>query len=96
MSYIEALADIIQRKISHMTKMLIGLILLTATTIFAERIDGPANIRQEIKGEIIFSLSDNVEVDLGGLTNDWYELVVSLTLTEKQFESVGSPFLGQR
>jgi hypothetical protein len=70
-----------------MTKILTGLILLTSTFIFAERIDGPANIRQEIKGEIIFSLNDNVEVDLGELENDWYELVVSLTLTEKQFES---------
>lgn len=70
-----------------MTKMLIGLILLTSTALFAERIDGPANIRQEIKGEIIFSLNDNVEVDIGELTTDWYELVVSLTLTEKQFES---------
>jgi len=70
-----------------MTKMLIGLIFLTATTIFAERIDGPANIRQEIKGEIILSLNDNVVVDIGELKSDWFELVVSLTLTEKQFES---------
>jgi hypothetical protein len=70
-----------------MTKILTGLILLTSTFTFAERIDGPANIRQEIKGEIIFSLNDNVEVDIGELTNDWYELVVSLRLTEKQFVS---------
>jgi hypothetical protein len=70
-----------------MTKIPIGLVLLTSTSIFAERIDGPANIRQEIKGEIIFSINDNVEVDIGELKNDWYELVVSLTLTEKQFES---------
>lgn len=70
-----------------MTKILTGLILLTSTMTFAERIDGPANIRQEIKGEIIFSINDNVEVDIGELKNDWYELVVSLTLTEKQFES---------
>jgi hypothetical protein len=70
-----------------MTKMLIGLIFLTSTTIFAERIDGPANIRQEIKGEIILSLNDNVVVDIGELKSDWFELVVSLTLTEKQFES---------
>ncbi len=62
-------------------------ILLTSTTIYAERIDGPANVRQEIKGEIIFSLDDNVAVDIGELTIDWYEVVVSLTLTEKQFES---------
>jgi hypothetical protein len=69
-----------------MTEISIGLILLTSTSIFAERIDGPANIRQEIKGEVIFSINDNVEVDIGDLKNDWYELVVSLTLTERQFE----------
>lgn len=70
-----------------MAKISIGLILLTTTSLFAERIDGPANIRQAIKGEIIFSINDNVVVDIGQLKNDWYELVVSLTLTEKQFES---------
>ena len=70
-----------------MTKVLSALILITSTFAFAERIDGPANIRQEIKGEIIFSINDDVKVDIGELKNDWYELVVSLTLTEKQFES---------
>jgi hypothetical protein len=70
-----------------MTKMLTGLMLITSIFTFAERIDGPANIRQEIKGEIIFTINDNIEVDIGELKNDWYELVVSLTLTEEQFES---------
>lgn len=72
---------------SHMIKTLTGLAFLATTFAFGERIDGPANIRQEMKGEIIFSINDNVEVDLGELKNDWYELVVSLTLTERQFES---------
>lgn len=70
-----------------MTKILTGLILLTSTFSFAERIDGPANIRQEARGEVIFTLNDNVDVDIGELKNDWYELVVSLILMEKQFES---------
>jgi hypothetical protein len=70
-----------------MTKILTGLILIISTFAFGERIHGPANVRQEIKGEIIFSLNDNVEVDIGELKDDWFELVVSLTLTEKQFES---------
>ena len=70
-----------------MNKILTGIICLYSTFAFAERIHGPANVRQDIKGEIAFSLHDNVKVDIGELKGNWYELVVSLTLTEKQFES---------
>lgn len=62
-------------------------LVIAAAAVFGERIDGPANIRKEVKGAAIFLLYDNVEVDLGELKNDWYELVISVTLTEKQFES---------
>jgi hypothetical protein len=69
-----------------MKKILTGIIFLISTAVFAERIDGPANVRQEIKGEAMFALNDNVSVDIGELKNDWYEIVVSLTLTERQYE----------
>lgn len=69
-----------------MNRVLAIILCFISLSVFAERIDGPANVRQEIKGEIIFSLHDNVEVDIGELKNDWYELVVSLKLTEKQYE----------
>jgi hypothetical protein len=75
------------KRASHMIKILTGIIFLFSTFAFAERIHGPANVRQEIKGEIAFSLNDNVEIDIGELKDDWYEVVVSLTLTERQFES---------
>ncbi len=58
-----------------MIRILAGLLLLIPAFAFAESC------------EIIFSLNDDVEVDLGELSDGWYELVVSLSLTEKQFES---------
>jgi hypothetical protein len=69
-----------------MKRILTALIFFISTTVVGERIDGPANIRQSIKGEIIFSLNDNIEVNLGALQNDWYELVVSVTLVQKQYD----------
>lgn len=44
--------------------------------IIAERIDGPANIRDRPNGEILFSLNDNVLVDVSPSKDDWHELIV--------------------
>ncbi len=39
-----------------------------------ERIDGPANIRESINGELLFSLDDHTLVSCTPLKNDWYKI----------------------
>lgn len=68
----------------HVLGLLIGLISLSA---FAEKIDGPANIRTEPKGELRFSLNDQIEVECTEIKNDWYEILVTIKLTEEQYNS---------
>ena len=66
----------------HLLILLTGLIFLPAR---AEKIDGPANIRTEPKGELRFSLNNNVEVECTEMKNDWYEIMVTVKLTEEQY-----------
>lgn len=70
-----------------MNKMLTGFIFIVSPSVFAERIDGPANVRQTINGEVILSLNDNVKVDIGENKNGWYKIAISVTLTEEQFKN---------
>jgi hypothetical protein len=74
-----------------MHKTAIGLmIVLNSLTGFAEKIDGPANIRNTEKGETIFSLKDNVEVETIEPKNGWFNILVSIKLTKEQYESKSS------
>lgn len=59
---------------------------------FAERIDGPANIRTAPKGTPILTLNDNVEVGCSQPVNGWYAIVISLKITKEQYES-NSPLM---
>jgi hypothetical protein len=68
----------------HFLGFLVGLISLS---VFAEKIDGPANIRTEPKGELSFSLYDKVEIECTEIKNDWYEISVTIKLTEVQYNT---------
>lgn len=60
---------------------------LDQSLIRGERIDGPANIRDGINGKILMSLSDNVLVDCGKLTDNWFHLSLTIPLTSQQLEA---------
>ncbi|HYG03616.1 MAG TPA: hypothetical protein VD927_14305 [Chryseosolibacter sp.] len=70
-----------------MNTLIAWFVFLTAVSAFAERIDGPANIRSKVKGEIILSLNDDVKVEVGELENDWYKILISIVLTEEQYKN---------
>lgn len=53
--------------------------------IIQERIDGPANVRNELNGEIILELFDNAMVDVSELDNDWYEVVIFAELNHSDY-----------
>jgi len=54
--------------------------------LFAEQIDGPANIRKEPKGLKFISLYDKVEVTCTEIENDWYKIGFDVKLTKEQYE----------
>jgi len=53
--------------------------------IIAERIDGPANIRDKPNGEIIFTLDDNTLVEVTQEKDGWFELLVYADIELKEF-----------
>ena len=71
-----------------MEKVIIGLMFLTVSVSgHSERINGPANIRDSAKGEISFSLNDNVEVETIEPQNDWFKILISIKLTNEQYRA---------
>lgn len=71
-----------------MKKYLLGLMLgLISISAFAEKIDGPANIRTEPKGELKFSLNDKVDIECTEFKNDWCEILVTIKLTKEQYNT---------
>lgn len=56
------------------TLFTILLFFLSIVSIKAERIDGPANLRAEPKGKVLFSLFDNVEVECTEAKDGWYKV----------------------
>lgn len=68
-----------------LTVLLIGLISIS---VYAEKIDGPANIRMKPKGELRFSLNDQVQIECTAIRNDWYEVMVTIRLTEEQYSTI--------
>ena len=45
--------------------------LLFSTNIFADLIDGPANIRETPNGKILFSLNNDVSVQCEDIADNW-------------------------
>lgn len=55
--------------------------------ILGERIDGPANIRDSIKGKVILSIEDNQQVQCSEISNDWYQIGLVVPLTKEQYDN---------
>lgn len=65
----------------------ISLLFFLHLSVFAELINGPANIRKTPKGEIILSLNDSVYVDSMPEQEGWFSLVCSFKVTDQDFEA---------
>jgi len=53
--------------------------------IISERIDGPANIRETVKGRQLWVLNDNTPVSTSDAMSGWYRIGLTVDLTEAQF-----------
>ncbi len=52
-----------------------------------ERINGPANIRDTVNGNVLFSLNDGVLIETSPAINKWLKIGVYVKLTGKQIEA---------
>jgi hypothetical protein len=57
-----------------------------ATPITGERMNGVANIRNAIDGDILFSLNDFVRVDCAPLNNGWYQISTEIDITQQEYQ----------
>ncbi len=57
-------------------KNILILLFIISNCAISEVIDGPANVRDKINGEILFSLNDSVVVYPSYLDNKWYHIFV--------------------
>lgn len=60
-----------------MKHLLVIVLLCISSVLNAENIDGPANVRDTIKGTVIFSIEDNEYVYAYEIKNDWYKIMVT-------------------
>lgn len=64
----------------------------------SERIDGPANIRAEANGPILFELNHDVEVEATAFKEGWCHIGTYVRLTREEYEASklakGSPIIG--
>ena len=62
------------------------LFLTLLSPTYAESIDGPANIRDEANGKVIYSLNDGAIVGCEGISvNNWYRIGVTVFVKEISF-----------
>ncbi|WP_289056026.1 hypothetical protein [Carboxylicivirga marina] len=55
--------------------------------ILGERIDGPANLRDTVKGKVILSIEDNQLVQCSEITNNWYQIGIVVPISKEQYDS---------
>lgn len=60
--------------------------LFIVTNLFGERIDGPAYIRSQAQGVVMFTLHNNVEVSSSALEYGWYHIGVIISVTEEEWQ----------
>lgn len=58
-----------------------------ADSIIGERINGPANIRDKVNGEILFSLNDSTLVTCTEQQNGWYAVGLSMEIPNSDFDN---------
>jgi hypothetical protein len=68
-------------------KLILPFLLLCSFETYAERINGPANVRFDPGKEIVLSLNDSVEVDCTELRDNWYEILIIVKVSEIYFEN---------
>jgi hypothetical protein len=56
--------------------------------IISERIDGPANIRDTINGDLLYSLNDKVAVTTTDTANKWLQVGVIIDVTKEQMDKL--------
>ncbi|MCR9172765.1 MAG: hypothetical protein NXI10_09750 [bacterium] len=65
--------------------------------IYSERIDGPANIRSSPNGPVLFSLNEDVVIDVGLEIDGWYNVLYYADLKYQEFGldsiEVGRPII---
>ncbi|MBK8806669.1 MAG: hypothetical protein IPO21_08495 [Bacteroidales bacterium] len=61
-------------------------VLFSVSTMYAEKIEGPAFIRSQAQGVVLFTLNDNVEVSCSDLDYGWYQVGVFITVSDEEFE----------
>ncbi len=61
-------------------------IILPTPFLFAERIDGPANVRDKPNGKALFSLNDSVKVICNSFENGWYHIGVYVYFPAKSLQ----------
>ena len=54
--------------------------------LYAEKIDGPANIRRSPEGEQFISLFDKTEVTCTEIDNNWYQVGFVVKITKEQYD----------
>lgn len=58
-----------------------------AEPIIGERIDGPANLRDAIKGKVILSVEDNQLVECAELKDGWYPVGLMVPINQEQYDN---------
>ncbi len=77
-------------KEGYLVKKLIIIIffaLVLSATTNAELIDGPANIRENPNGQILFSLNDNVPIGYKVDKDGWYNVSLTVCVKENDFSN---------
>ena len=67
-------------------------IRLVDPLIISERIDGPANIRDAVKGKPLFVLNDDIPVSTSDTVRGWCRISLIVDLTDSQYEAQRIPF----
>jgi hypothetical protein len=60
-----------------MKKLLVIILLFVCHLSKADNIDGPANVRDTVKGTVILSIDDNQYVYAYEMKNDWYKIMLT-------------------
>lgn len=68
-----------------MMRILFILLFFICTSLRAEIIDGPANIRFSVQGEKFASIFDGIKVTATELKGNWYRVGIAIRLTEEQY-----------
>lgn len=61
-------------------------LIYSVGTMYAEKIEGPAFIRSQAQGVVLFTLNDNVEVSCTDLDYGWYQIGVFIKVSDEEIQ----------